>query len=285
MEIMETSVFIAVLAAAALHACWNLMLKTHSDRFLSTTLLSLGSGIVALGFMPFIEPPPLTSWIWLLISTIVHLFYLLALAKAYDSGDFGQIYPLARGTAPLLVSIFGLLFLQETMSLSVTIGLVLLLSGIWVLGLFGGRVTRIPEKKAIKAALLTAIIIAVYTIVDGVGARKTGSAVTHAVYLFFLIGLSMAGLACWRRGFGWITASETRWREGFFAGFAQFTSYATCLWAMTQAPLGLVASMRETSILFALLFAILLLGETLSLVRLFSSCLILAGLMVIRLIG
>jgi len=152
---VDATVFFAVLAAAALHASWNAVVRVNRDRFLAVALISLGSGFAGLVLLPFVPVPAPAAWPWLIASVLVHTAYKLSLAEAYRTGDLGQIYPLARGTAPLLVACFGFVALNEALAPTAVAGLVVLVLGIWLMALRGGRAVAAPDARSVAYALVT----------------------------------------------------------------------------------------------------------------------------------
>ena len=130
---METTVFLAVIAAAALHAGWNALLKIGLDRFLTATLIQIGAGLVALCALPLVALPQASAWPWIALSALLHIGYNFFLARAYQYGDLGQVYPIARGSSPLMVALLSLLLLQDGLGALQLLGLLVLVLGIWLI--------------------------------------------------------------------------------------------------------------------------------------------------------
>ena len=279
---MDLSVFLAVLAAALCHAGWNASLKLTIDPAIAITLVAVAAGIVALPLVPFVGAPHVSSWPFLGASLAIHLVYWIALAEAYRTADLGQIYPIARGAAPLLTAIGSALIFAETPAAKGWAGILLLTSGVLLLSLRGGRPASVFDGRSIGFALATAVSIATYTLVDGHGARLSANPHGYTVWLFLLDGVMMAV-------FGWL-----RQRDGIAkvlpgsamlalgGGGLSMLSYWVAIWAMTVAPIALVAAVRETSVLFAAAIGVLLLKEPLIPVRVAAGILVLAGLALIR---
>jgi len=195
----------------------------------------------------------------------------------------GQVYPIARGSAPLMTAVATTALVDERLSLAGWSGIILLVGGVMLLSLRGGRdVTRL-DSKAIGFALFTAVTICAYSVVDGMGARRAGSANAYSAALFVGIGPVMAVYALGRRGRGVMAAIEGHWRLGLAGGTLQLGSYAVAIWAMTVAPIAIVAALRETSVLFGALIAILFLKEPLRAGRIAAALMIMVGLTLIRL--
>lgn len=280
---MDTSVFLAVLAAAALHALWNTLAKGSADRFLSIMLVAVASGVIALPFLPFLPPPKPAAWSWLLASGVIHIGYFIYLARAYQSGDLAQVYPIARGTAPLLVAVFGGGLLAEKLSGTAVAGLALLVPGLWLMAARGGRDLGRLSARPVMAALAAAAFTAAYTIVDGIGVRASGHALSYSLWLFALMGAFMMAVTVWMRGRGAIGQLLAHWKSGLGGGIMAILAYSIALWAMTRAPVTLVAALRETSVLFVALFSAVLLREALTPWRLAAMALIVAGIVLLRL--
>jgi drug/metabolite transporter (DMT)-like permease len=280
---MDPLVFAAVLLAAACHAGWNATIKGGLDPLTTTVLISIGAAIVAVAFLPLVGLPARSAWPWCGASVLIHLVYFAALIESYRAGDLGQVYPIARGSAPLMTAIATTALVGERLSLAGWSGIILLVGGVMLLSLRGSRdVTRL-DWKAVGFALLTAVTICAYSVVDGVGARRAGSANAYSVALFMGIGPVMAIYALARRG-PWVTEAIGRhWRLGLAGGTLQLGSYAIAIWAMTVAPIAIVAALRETSVLFGALIAILFLKEPLRAGRVAAAFIIVVGLTLIRL--
>jgi drug/metabolite transporter (DMT)-like permease len=274
-------VFLAVLAAALLHAGWNALVKIGLDRFSSVLSIALVVGAVAVVLIPFFPAPARAAWPWLLAGSALHTGYKLFLVRAYRHGDLGAVYPVARGTAPLIVALFGLLILAERPSALGLAAMLAIAGGILLIAV-GGRGRRI-ERTALAWALGTACFTAAYTLVDGVGARIAGTAAGFILWLFLFDGLFMLAIALATRGPGALRALAPAWRGGLAAGLMSLGSYWIVVWAFTQAPLALVAALRETSVLFAMLLGAVMLKERIGPARWAAAALILAGVALMRL--
>jgi len=280
---MENAVFLAVLFAAACHAGWNALIKVGLDPLSTTTLISLGSAVVALAALPFAGMPAVAAWPWIVASTVIHLFYFAALVEAYRTGDLGHVYPIARGSAPLMTAAASAFFVGERLSLLSWSGIVLLAAGVLLLSVRGGRELTHVDKRAVGFALLTALTICAYSVVDGVGARVSQNSLSYVLWLFIGIALVLPPYALWRDGRDVIPAMQRYWLRGFAGGGLQVLSYGIALWAMTLAPIAIVASLRETSVLFGAILAVTVLKEPLRPIRIVAALLILCGLVLLRL--
>ncbi len=280
---MENLVFLAVLFAALCHAGWNALIKVGLDPLSTTTLISIGSAVVALVFLPFVGVPALPAWPWLIASVIIHLFYFAALIEAYRTGDLGQVYPIARGSAPLMTATATIFIVGEKLSLVGWAGIVALVAGVFLLSARGGRELVTIDRRAVGFALLTALTICTYSVVDGIGARLAGNPSAYSMWLFLGMAAVMLPYALYRDGRDVIPAMQIYWRRGLIGGALQVISYGTVLWAMTLAPIAIVATLRETSVLFGAVIAVIVLKEPLRAVRIGAALLIVCGLILIRL--
>jgi drug/metabolite transporter (DMT)-like permease len=280
---MENFVFLAVLFAAACHAGWNALIKVGLDPLSTTTLISVGSGVVALAFVPLFGGPAAAAWPWLIASVAIHLVYFASLIETYRTGDLGQVYPIARGAAPLMTAIVTTFFIGEKLSVIGWVGIFALVAGVLLLSTHGGRDLARIDRRAIGFAFFTAMTVCSYSVVDGVGARLSLNPNAYSVWLFVGIAVVMVPYALFRDGRDVIPAMQQYWRRGIAGGALQFLSYGIAIWAMTAAPIAVVATLRETSVLFGAVIAVLVLKEPLRAVRIMAAFLIVCGLILIRL--
>lgn len=279
---MDPLVFAAVLFAAACHAGWNATIKRGLDPLATTVLISIGAAIVSAVFLPVVGLPAAAAWPWCGASVLIHLVYFAALIESYRAGDMGQVYPIARGTAPLMTALASMLVLGEVIGLRGWLGILILVSGVFLISLRGGRDLHF-DRRAVAFALFTAFMICGYSVSDGSGARAAGNAHAYATWLFLLDGLMMLALVLLRRGRAVFGEFSGFWMQGFVGGALSLASYWIAIWAMTVAPIPLVAALRETSVLFAAVIAVVVLKEPLRRPRIFAALMIVAGLALIRL--
>ncbi|MGL4322842.1 MAG: DMT family transporter [Beijerinckiaceae bacterium] len=281
---METHVFFAVLAAAALHASWNAVIKVSNDAFISLAIIGVFAGVVALPMAFYFGLPASGSWAWLLASLIIHLGYYVFLGKAYKTGDLGIVYPIARGVAPLLTTIAGTLFFGETVSGPALVGICFIIAGVLILSLVRTRgITRI-DNHALMFAFLTACTVSAYTFADGFGARASANAHGYIAWLFVTDGLAIGALAYFLRGRVVIDSLHKHWRVGLFGGGMALAAYWIAIWAMTVAPIPLVAALRETSVMFAALISAFILKEGVRISRLAAAFVVVVGVGILRLV-
>ncbi|BAN48202.1 EamA family transporter [Metapseudomonas resinovorans] len=281
---MDTPVFLLVITAAALHAGWNALLKIGLDRFLTASLIQIAAGLVALAALPFVAFPKPEAWPWIGLSALLHIGYNSYLARAYQHGDLGQVYPLARGSSPLLVALLAVLLLGDRLTAGELAGLLVLVGGIWLMAVRGGHGKSGLNRSLLGCALMTAAFIAGYTLADATGARSNGDALSYSMWLFAVNGAVMAAVIALTRGPGTFLQLGPHWRGGLAGGAMSLAAYSIAIWAMTQAPVALVSALRETSVLFALLIGALLLKEPLPPIRLLACGVIAAGVALLRLL-
>jgi len=279
---LTLGVTLAVLGAGLMHASWNAIVKGGSggDPLLDTSTVVAGSMVVSLVLLPFLPLPLAAAWPMALASMVIHFAYYLTLTEAYRAGDLSFAYPLMRGTAPLLVTMLGVVFLRELPSLQVTAGILLICAGIFAIA-FAQR-HRHP-RAAVYWALANAGIIAVYTLVDGAGARASGNAFAYVAWLTFLESALFLAWVRWHRGASATAYVTSRWRRGMVGGFFSVAAYGIVLWAMTRAPVAAVAALRETSVLFAAIIGTVLLKERLGPGRLAGAVGVVLGVAALKL--
>ena len=286
MTTMDNIVFVSVLCAAFMHAGWNALVKAGGDRLLSITIISVWSAILSLPLLSIVPIPPTKAWPWLFASVFLHTVYKLLLARAYRLGDMGQVYPIARGSAPLLTALLMTYVFDERLSLTATTGIAIVVVGVWLMSVRGGSTAASIEKEVVGYALATAVLISLYTITDGQGARIGASAISYAIWLFVFDGLAMLVVAAKIRGIARVALSiKESWRTGAFGAIMSMGSYGIALWAMRHAPIASVAALRETSVLFAAVIAFVVLKETFNPWRVVSALLIVTGVTLTRLVA
>ncbi len=279
---MENFVFLAVLFAALCHAGWNALIKVGLDPRSTTTLISLGAGVASLIFVPLTGVPAAAAWPWLIGSVVIHLFYFAGLIESYRTGDLGQVYPIARGSAPLMTATVATVAVGEKLSMIGWAGIVALVAGVFLLSARGGRDLAKIDRRAVGFALFTAVTICAYSVVDGIGGRLAANPNAYSLWLFVGIAVVMLPYALLRDGRAVLPAMRQFWWRGFVGGALQLLSYGIAIWAMTLAPIAIVATLRETSVLFGAIIAVLVLKEPLRAVRIAAALLIVCGLVLIR---
>jgi len=279
---MPIEVMAVVLFSALLHASWNALVRASQDKFLASLHVVCGAAALALLMLPGLPTPAPASWPWLLASGLIHVVYFSLVARAYQGTDLGFAYPLMRGTAPALTALAAALLLAEAPPLGAWLGIALICGGVLALADRAGR-SGASHPGAVLAALANAGVIALYTLVDGLGVRLAGHALSYTAWVFLLTAVFMLAAGTWLRGRALLRPPPGAWRAALLGGAGTLAAYSLVLWAMTQAPIATVAALRETSIVFAALIGVVFLKEGLSRLRLFSALLVCAGAVVIKL--
>jgi drug/metabolite transporter (DMT)-like permease len=272
-------VVVIVIGAGALHAIWNAIAKYLDDRLAAFGLMGIAVTLGAGMILALTGLPARAAIGFAVASAAIHLGYDLALMNSYRLGAFNQVYPIARGTSPLVVAIGAYFLAGEHLGAAALGGVAILAVGLASLALSSGRLTR-AELPAVAAAVLTGLVIAGYTIVDGLGVRRAGDPYAYAGLLFLLQGPVFPVIAFWRRpGFAWLTGPAAG--KGLAAGALSLAAYAIVLWAQTRAPLAEVAAIRETSVVFAALIGMRLFAEGFGMRRVAAAALVAAGIVLI----
>ena len=278
---MTFGVFLAVLGAALLHATWNALIKLGQSKVTTMFIMTVTQGAAGLAFASTIDWPAAEVWPWLVASGVFHTAYKTFLAFAYEHGDLSRVYPIARGTAPMIVLAFSGLFLADTLGSWEIAGVLVLGVGIILMG--RGAVLSGESRKLLPFALLSAVSTAGYSIVDGIGARVAGDAFLFVAWLFLIDALIFTPVIFALRGTAIAIAPPRAWMLGAGAAAASYGAYAVAVWAMTQAPIALVSALRETSILFAMLIGWLAFRERMDTLKIVAAATIVAGVAVTRL--
>jgi drug/metabolite transporter (DMT)-like permease len=273
---ISLGVTLAVLGAALLHASWNVLVKSGADTQLETINVALGSGLIALVVALFLPAPAQVSWPWLAGSAVVHILYFMFLAGAYRWGELSYTYPVMRGGGPMIVAVVGALALGEVLPPAETLGVLAICAGI--LGFASGR----HDPRATAFAIANAVVIAAYTLIDAQGARLSGAAVSYALWFFTANGVVILLYGLARRGPAVGRYFTTNWKKAMLGGACAVGAYGIALWAMTQAPVALVAVLRETSVVFAAVIASIFLREKLTRRRVVATAAVLVGLIALR---
>ena len=278
---MSLWVMLAVLGAAFLHALWNSLLKVGTSRMGAMVILSIGE--IPIGLAVVLARPAL-EWAvapWVIAAGCAHFFYKLFLTYAYERGDLSRVYPIARGSAPLTVGLVSPFFLPDVITPVEFAGIAVLGAGILLMaqGVFASGENR----RLIPYALGSACATATYTLIDGQGARVSGDAVAYIAWVFVVDGLFFAGgMLAWK-GAAVLPRQAKAWGVGMIAAAASYGAYAVSVWAMTVAPIAVVAALRETSILFAVLIGWLVFGEKMTRGKALAALVIVGGVMLTRL--
>ncbi|MFE5298879.1 EamA family transporter [Streptomyces sp. NPDC056632] len=259
---MTPLVAAAVLLAAVTHASWNAIAAGIKDKLLSFTLISGGGALLGLVGVCLTPLPAAGAWPYLVVSAVLHVAYYALLMKSFDLGDFGQMYPIARGTAPLVVTLLAALFVGEIPDAGQLAGVAVASAGLTGLALWGirGKGAR-PHWPALLAAGATGLSIAAYTVVDGVGVRAAHTPLGYISWLMLLEGLVIPAYALACRGPGLVAEVRPYAGRGLLGAAMSVAAYALVLWAQTKAPLAPIAALRESSIIVGAAIGALLFKE------------------------
>lgn len=277
---MTAGIFALVLVAACLHAVWNALVKGGGDKGVAMAAVVLGQGACGAAVLPFVPSPAWESLPYLALGIALHLGYQVFLLAAYRIGDLTQVYPIARGVAPLLVAAFSLLVLGVVLSAAEMFAIAVIAAGIMSLS-FVVRSDGQANRKAAMLAVMTGCFIASYSITDGVGARVAGTALGYYGWVAFGNAV-MFSLYSRVLSPGLLSRTLSAWRVIVIGGGASFVAYAFVVFAFTQAPIALVTALRETSIVFALIIGVCVLKEPLNLAKVISTMLTLFGAALLR---
>ena len=272
---MPIDVVLLVLLGACLHATWNALVKSGSDKQLDSAMVAMGASVTAIAALPFVPLPAAAAWPYIITSVCIHFTYFRLVGAAYRHGDIGLVYPLMRGAAPLIVAISTATILDETLTPLMYAGIAIISGGVLALAFEarGGGSTR----RAVGVALLNAVV-SLYTYIDGIGARAAGHPIAYTLWISILPPLPLFAFAFATRGTSAVLRhAASSWKRGLFGGAGSVASYGLALYAMTRAPIAAVAALRETSILFALLISVLILKERAGPWRYVAGAIIAAG--------
>lgn len=273
-------VFLTVLGAAVMHAGWNALVRGGIDPLLHTAAIVIWTGVIATPFVLILPAPSPQSLIILAYSVAIHLVYYFTLASAYRHAALSVVYPIMRGSAPLIVSIGAIWFMGESLAANRWLGIALISAGVIGIAL---RSNLTHPRQTLTWALACSVAIATYTIIDAHGARISGNALSFAAWMFLVESIVFAALlTALGRGPALYNYISTRLKATAAAGALSATGYAIVLWAMTVAPVALVSATRESSVLFAAVIGVTLLREKLSLRQWVSALIIVTGLIVLR---
>ena len=274
---MPIHLIFLVLFAALLHASWNALLRSGADRLWAMTVMCIAIAMVCIVAAAFMAPPAVESWSYALLSGLLHVGYNLFLVRSFRVGDLGQIYPISRGSSPVLIALGAAIFAGERITPGELLGVALVSGGIISLA-FKGRSLLVPS---LPYALGTGCFIAAYSVVDGIGARLSGAPLAYTVWMCALWGVLMPVVYIGLRGPRSLFSVRPGIVTAMVGGLVSLLAYAMVIYAMNEAPLGAVSALRETSVLFALLIGYAFLGETLTARRILACVVIASGTLII----
>ncbi|MFI9326612.1 EamA family transporter [Kitasatospora sp. NPDC052868] len=271
-----------VLVAAVLHAVWNGLAHRIQDKLVGFALINLTYTACAVVLVALNPLPAAAAWPYLIASVVMQVTSQILLLRAYQLGDFGQMYPIARGSAPLLVALLSVAVLGQSLAAGELLGVAVISCGLIGLALAKGIPGR-AQLPALGAAAGTGVMIAGYTVLDGSGVRHAGTVGGYVAWLFLLQGPVLALIAWVRRGRGLATGLRPVAGVGIVGGVLSLTAYGLVVWAQSRGSLATVAALRETSIVIAALIATVVFRERLGRLRMTASAAVLAGIAVLEL--
>jgi len=278
---LQLHLVLLILLAAVIHASWNAVVKASGDRFLTFTIIHFTGtvlGVIAAVFVGFPEPQ---VWPYLILSMIIHNIYYVFLLLCYRFGDLGEVYPIARGSSPLIVALMAVFFAGETLTPYAMVGIGLVSLGIISLTFAKGRPTR-AGMKPLVLAISTGVLISSYTVVDGLGLRAGGSPWAYIVWLNMLEGIPFALWALTMRQNDLWPFLKTRWKPGVIGGCLTILAYGLVLYALNEGAMAHVSALRETSVLFAAIIGTFILKESFGSMRIISAALIVGGVIILQ---
>lgn len=274
---MPASSLIAVLVAALLHASWNLVVKSSSERLVAA---STQVALAGLAFLPIIvwRGFPTEVLPFLVASAVVEVGYIFALATAYDRADLSFVYPIARGSAPVLIALGAFLGFSDRVTGLGWAALALICGGVLAIGLSA------PTHRGVQWSLITGFLIATYITIDGVGVRRTTDTLAYTAALYIMTSVLLIPFTLLMRSPAVVgSALKAEWKRQLMAGVASLGSYTLLLYASRTAPLSLVSAARESGVLFATFLGWRFLDERVTRPRWIAALLIAAGVVVLAL--
>ena len=278
---MSTGVMAAILLGALLHAVWNALICSGSDKTLNTLLIVVGAGLITACFLPFVPAPAKASWPYLAASVLIHVVYFSFIALSYRSAELSFVYPVMRGAAPVISAIAIVIILNESPSPVGWFGIMIVCSSIVLLTAESWR-TGTLHLAPTALALANAVIIVIYTLVDGVGARASGNPFSYTGWMILLTAAPVIIIWFLRQPKSMALSVRENFMRVLAGGACTFGSYGLALWAMTHAPIALVAALRETSVVFGTIIAATLLRENVSPLRYLAIMGVTAGAIAIK---
>ncbi|HEX9843614.1 MAG TPA: DMT family transporter [bacterium] len=278
---LEARITLLVLAAAFLHACWNALVKAGRDPLLTIAAVSGVSACISAMMLPFVAAPARAAWPYIAAGVLTHNGFKIFLILAYRVGDLSRVYPLARGSAPLVVAAFSGLVAGEALSRGELGGVALVSVGLASLALEPRSAGR-TDGVALGCALATGLFIGAYTLIDGLGVRVSGSFLGYSAWLFFFDGIPMLAMAAWLRGRRLPAYFRAGAAPALVAGSLSLLAYFVVVWALQRGAMAPIAALRETGVIFAALIGRLVLKEPFGARRVLAAVLVAVGVGVLH---
>ena len=280
---MESNIFLLVIFAAFLHAIWNGMVKNFSDKVISVSAIVFGHVPIAIVVMVFLPLPTLESVPYIILSAIIHQGYQYYLISSYKIGDLTKVYPIARGTGPIVATLISIIFLGLLITKTQMLSIVLICFGIIILGLFSK--SSMKSNMTVIYSLATGFFIGLYSLVDGHGARISQSPLNFLGWSFILNALIFPFVL---KYMGYLNVYTRVIKEAkfifWFGGTLSYIVYGIIVWSFTKAPIPLVGALRESSIVFSILIGFFFLKESMSIIKIISILIMFVGIFFLKLL-
>ena len=279
---MDTIVFFTVLFSAFLHAIWNSMASKYKDKNVSIGAIVYGHVPLCIVAIIFLPAPSIESFPYIILSAVIHQGYQNFLLTAYQTGKFTTVYPVARGFGPLVATINSIIFLGVYLKAFTVLSILLISSGVMLIGFFSKSV--IKNNKILYTSLATGIFIGIYSVVDGQGARISGSAISYMSWVFIFSALFFPIILHFRKQKNILKKTLTKGKKIFWIGGTfSYIAYVITVWAFTQAPVPMVSALRESSIIFAIFIGYFYLKDKVNFYKIVSILLIFLGVLGLKL--
>jgi drug/metabolite transporter (DMT)-like permease len=279
---MDTTVFIIVLFSAFLHAIWNSMASKYKDKNVSIGAIVYGHVPLCIVAIIFLPAPSIESFPYIILSALIHQGYQNFLLSAYQTGKFTTVYPVARGFGPLIATIISIIFLGVYLKAFTILSILFISSGVMLIGLFSKSV--IKNNKILYTSLATGVFIGIYSVVDGQGARISGSAISYMSWVFIFSALFFPVILRFRKQKNILKKTLTKGKFVFWIGGTfSYLAYVVTVWAFTKAPVPMVSALRESSIIFAIFIGYFYLKDKINFYKIVSISLIFIGVIGLKL--
>jgi len=281
---VSLTVILLVLSAALLHACWNALAKSSSEPLFGIGSFRVFVALLCLCIIPFVPIPDRASWLAIFLSTVIHTGYYFTAAGSLKAGDLSQVYPIYRGLSPILVALLSAWFANEWLGWGQALAIGVICGGLLSLAWNPDATGRI-SRQALMWGLATSVLIACYTVVDGIGVRQSGNPLSYIVWLFAVESLPIGSYLLLRRREPFLAYVRDNYKLCIAGGIASSAAYAMVIYAMSFSAIALVSSLRETSVIFAAVIGSLFLGEPFGKRRIIAAVLVAAGIVLVRVYG
>jgi drug/metabolite transporter (DMT)-like permease len=279
---MDTGVFLIVLFSAFLHAIWNSMASKYRDKNVSIGAIVYGHVPLCIVAIILLPAPSIESFPYIILSALIHQGYQNFLLSAYQTGKFTTVYPVARGFGPLVATIISIIFLGVYLKAFTILSILFISAGVMLIGLFSKSV--IKNNKILYTSLATGVFIGIYSVVDGQGARISGSAISYMSWVFIFSALFFPIVLRFRKQKNILKKTLTKGKFVFWIGGTfSYLAYVVTVWAFTKAPVPMVSALRESSIIFAIFIGYFYLKDKINFYKMVSISLIFIGVIGLKL--